>query len=308
MAVPPKEAIRRDSITNHGGARRRVAAGLAAGVMVAACIVGLSARAQFASGVNVVEVYVTATDQKGEPVTGLRKEDFVVRENGEPQEVTTFAEGEFPLAAAIALDRSFSMAKDRLAVAKSAARVFLGELRPSDESMIIGIGSEVEVIAPRSANRAAQYAALNKLDAFGTTSLHDAIIAALDAMQDAKGRRALVLLSDGDDRFSKASAADVLARARRSDVLIYPIALGRERPSLFAELASLTGGRSFHVREPKQLADTLTAVARELRHQYLLGYSPAKPIVQGQEEWRSIAVTVNRGTVRIRARDGYLAR
>ena len=273
-----------------------------------ALTLGLPARAQFASGVNVVEVYVTATDQAGQPVSGLTKEDFVVRENGEPQQVTTFAEGDFPLAAAIALDRSFSMAKDRLAVAKSAARVFLGELRPADESMIIGIGSEVEVIAPRSTDRAAQYTALNRLDAFGTTSLHDAIMTALDSMQDAKGRRALVLLSDGDDRFSKAKATDVLARARRSDVLIYPIALGRDRPSLFAELATLTGGRSFHVREPKQLADTLTSVARELRHQYLLGYSPAKPIVQGQEEWRSISVTVNRGTVRVRARDGYLAR
>ena len=275
---------------------------------LAAVTLGRPARAQFASGVNVVEVYVTATDPAGQPVSGLTKEDFMVRENGEPQQVTTFAEGDFPLAAAIALDRSFSMAKDRLAVAKSAARVFLGELRPADESMIIGIGSEVEVIAPRSTDRAAQYAALNRLDAFGTTSLHDAIMTALDSMQDAKGRRALVLLSDGDDRFSKAKVTDVLARARRSDVLIYPIALGRDRPSLFAELATLTGGRSFHVREPKQLADTLTSVARELRHQYLLGYSPAKPIVQGQEEWRSISVTVNRGTVSVRARDGYLAR
>ena len=256
---------------------------------------------------NVVEVYVTATDPAGEPVTGLTKDDFLVRENGEPQQVTTFSEGEFPLAAAIALDRSFSMAKNLLAVAKSAARVFLGELRPADESMIIGIGSQVEVIAPRSTDRAAQYAALNRLDAFGTTSLHDAIVSALDSMQDAKGRRALVLLSDGDDRFSNAKASEVLARARRSDVLIYPIALGRERPSLFAELAALTGGRSFHVREPKKLAETLTAVARELRHQYLLGYSPAKPIVPGQDEWRSIVVTVNRGTVRVRARDGYMA-
>jgi Ca-activated chloride channel homolog len=258
--------------------------------------------------VNVVEVYVTATDSAGEPVTGLTKDDFLVRENGEPQQVTTFSEGEFPLAAAIALDRSFSMAKNLLAVAKSAARVFLGELRPADESMIIGIGSQVEVIAPRSTDRAAQYAALNRLDAFGTTSLHDAIVSALDSMQDAKGRRALVLLSDGDDRFSNAKASEVLVRARRSDVLIYPIALGRERPSLFAELAALTGGRSFHVREPKKLAETLTAVARELRHQYLLGYSPAKPIVPGQDEWRSIVVTVNRGTVRVRARDGYVAR
>jgi Ca-activated chloride channel family protein len=73
-------------------------------------------------------------------------------------------------------------------------------------------------------------------------------------------------------------------------------------------MASLTGGRSFHVRDPKKLSETLSAVARELRHQYLLGYSPTKPIVKGNGEWRSISVTVNRGTVRIRARDGYVAK
>jgi Ca-activated chloride channel family protein len=280
----------------------------AAALLVAALGGGAVLTAQFTSSVNVVEVYVSVTDQAGEPVTDLTRESFDVRENGVPQQVTTFAAGEFPLAAAIALDRSFSMAGERLAVAKSAARVFLGELRPEDESLVIGIGSQVETIAPRSTDRRPQYEALTRLDAFGTTSLHDAIGAALDAMQEARGRRALVLLSDGDDRFSKATAADVLTRARRTDVLIYPVALGRTRPPLFAELASLTGGRSFHVREPKQLVETVRGIARELRHQYLLGYTPARPIVSGQEEWRSIAVTVKRPGVRVRARDGYLVK
>ena len=280
----------------------------ACGLALAGLSAGSLATAQFASRVNVVEVYASVTDRAGEPVTGLTREDFVLRENGALQEVTTFAAGEFPLTVALALDRSFSMASKRLAVATGAAGAFLGELRPTDESMVIAIGSEVEVVAPRSTDRAAQQAALARLDTFGTTSLHDAIVAALDAMEDAKGRRALVLLSDGDDRFSKATAADVLSRARRTDVLVYPIALGRTRPQLFAELAALTGGRSVHAREPKLLTDTLRAIARELRHQYLLGYSPAQPIVAGQEEWRSIAVTLKRPELRVRARDGYLAR
>lgn len=307
MAAPYSGKNPHDSTTNSVFGPRAWAFLTLAVVAGSGPITGPAPRAQFASGVSVVEVYATVTDPAGDPVPGLAREDFVVRENGEPQQVTTFAAGEFPLAAAIALDRSFSMA-GRLAVAKSAARVFLGELRPADESMIIGIGSEVEVVAPRSTDRAGQYAALNRLDTFGTTSLHDALVAAVDAMQDARGRRALVLLSDGDDRFSKASAADVLSRARRTDVLIYPVALGRARPSLFAELAALTGGRSFHVREPRQLADALRGIARELRHQYLLGYSPGRAIVPGQDEWRSITVAVNRPGVRVRARDGYLAK
>jgi Ca-activated chloride channel family protein len=303
MAAPYSGANRRDSITFRRPVLLAAAAGLAATTFLP-----VPATGQFSSGVSAVEVYASATGPDGQPVTNLTRDDFVLREDGQPQQVTTFFAGEFPLTAALAIDRSFSMAGSRLAVAKSAARVFLGELRPADESAIVAIGSEVEVVAPRSTDRAAQYAILTKLDAFGTTSLHDAIIEVLGAMEDAKGRRAVVLLSDGADRFSKASAADVLSRARRSDVLIYAVALGDARPPLFAELASLTGARSFHVRDPKQLSETLRSIAQELRHQYLLGYTPSKPITPGQETWRSIEVRVNRPDVRVRARDGYLAR
>jgi Ca-activated chloride channel homolog len=269
---------------------------------------GLSgfARQDYRSGVNVVEVYATVTDPSGEPIRGLAKGDFVVRENGEEQQVSTFAAGDFPLSVAVAIDRSFSMTGARLALAKSAARTFLGELRPADESMLIAIGSRMEVVAPLSLDRNAQFEKLSSLDPFGTTGLYDAIIAATDEIQSAKGRRALVLLSDGADKYSKSTASDALERARRSDVMMYPIALGRERPEVFAELATLTGGRSFHQRDPKQLTDTLRTIARELREQYLLGYSPSRPPGAGEQGWRSIEVTVSRPGARVRARDGYM--
>jgi Ca-activated chloride channel homolog len=263
---------------------------------------------QFTSAVNVVEVYATVTDEAGEPVDGLRKEDFVVREDGAVQQVSTFAAGEFPLSVALAIDRSFSMAGNRLASAKSAARIFLGELRETDESMLIAIGSRTEVLAPLSVNRPAQIHAVSALDAFGTTGLYDAVIAAIDAVQPARGRRALVLLSDGSDRYSTASFAQALARARSSDVMIYPVAFGRTRPAVFAELATLTGGRSFHVQDARALPDAMRAIAAELRHQYLLGYSPSKPLVAGRDEWRSISVSVERRGMRVRTRDGYLVR
>lgn len=264
--------------------------------------------AQFTSGVNAVEVYATVTDAKGAPVTGLAKEDFTVRENGGVQQVSTFAAGQFPLSVAVAVDRSFSMTGDRLASARSAARIFLGELRPDDESMVIAIGSNSEVIAPLSNDRASQQDALARIDSFGTTGLYDSIIAAIDAIQQARGRRALVLLSDGSDRYSTATAADALARARAADVLVYPIAFGRTRPAVFAELATLTGGRSYHIQDARRLPATVRAIAGELRQQYLLGYSPSKTIAPGSNEWRSIAVTVHRPGVTVRARDGYLAK
>ena len=125
-----------------------------AGTIAAASLLtcAAAAPAQFTSAVNVVEVYATVRNAKG-PVTGLSRGDFVVRENGELQQVSTFAAGEFPLSVAIAVDRSFSMAGGRLATARSAARVFLGELRPADESMVMAIGSTTEVVAPLSTDR-----------------------------------------------------------------------------------------------------------------------------------------------------------
>ena len=267
-----------------------------------------AAEPQFTSGVNVVEVYAAVTDAKGNPVTGLRREDFTVLEDGRSQEVSAFAEGDFPLSVALALDRSFSMGAKQLPSAIGAARTFLGELRPQDQSMIVGIGSEIEVLAPLSTERAEQQRVLATVTPWGTTGLHDAIIEAIDAVQTAKGRRALVLLSDGSDRYSKASASAALDRARRSDVMIYPVAFGRERPALFAELASLTGGRSFQPRDAAQLDTTMRTIANELRHQYLLGYTPSRPIVAGDDQWRSIAVRVTRADATVRARDGYLAK
>lgn len=272
-------------------------------------LAGLAALAvpQFTSSVNQVEIYASVTDTAGRPVQGLTAADFEVREDGVIQQVGVFAEADFPLAAAVAVDASFSMAGERLAVAKSAARIFLGALRDTDQAMLMSIGGTADVIAPLSADRAAQYRALNGLSAWGTTSLHDAVIDAIDKLQPASGRRALVLLSDGDDRYSAASAEDVIARARQADVMIYPVALGRELPPLFTRLAQLSGGRAYHQRDTRRLPDTLRSIADELRRQYLIGYTPSRPIVPGETGWRDIDLRVRRAGLTVRARDGYHA-
>jgi Ca-activated chloride channel family protein len=272
------------------------------------CLAGATvASGQFSSQVNLVEVYATVTDSAGHVVPDLSRDDFEVLEDGERQAVSTFTAGEFPLSVAVALDRSFSMRGAPLAAAKSAARLFLGELRTADQAMVVAIGSEIETVAPLSTDRQAQYAAIESLDRWGTTSLHDAVVASIDSIQPTEGRRALILLSDGDDRYSKATQADVLAHARQSDVMVYPIALGERRPPLFAELAALTGGRSAFVRDVRTLPETLKNVAAELRHQYLLGYTPSRPL-DDHGEWRSITVKVRKPGLEVRARDGYLVK
>jgi Ca-activated chloride channel family protein len=276
-------------------------------VTVASARAGSRPTGQFASGVSLVEVYASVFDSKGQPVTGLTVDDFRVSEDGEPQRITTFAAGEFPLSVAIGIDRSFSMAGQRLALAKAAARTFLDALRPDDQVMVLAVGSEASIVAPLSPDRAAARAAIDALEPWGTTPLHDATVAALDAIQPAKGRRALVLISDGSDRYSRTTAPELLDEVRRRDVLIYPIAIGGARPAIFAELSTATGGRTLFVKDPRELQSGLATIARDLRLQYLLGYTPSRP-PSAQPEWRAIQLQVARPNVRVRARDGYYSR
>src|SRR5689334_20919702 len=136
-----------DSTTSSESWRLRVLSLALAAVLGMAVVSGRTP--QFTSGVNVVEVYAAVSDRDGKPVTGLTREDFTVVEDGQPQTISTFTEGDFPLSVAVAVDRSFSMT-NRIALEQSAAQTFLEALRPSDESMLVTIGSEVETAAPLS--------------------------------------------------------------------------------------------------------------------------------------------------------------
>lgn len=265
--------------------------------------------AQFTSSTTAVEVYVSVTEATGRPLTGLTPDDFEVLEDGTPQKIGAFAAGEFPLRVAVAIDRSFSMAGEPLRASKRGARAFLSALRPDDESVILGIGSKVGMVAEHTRSREWQAAAVDALDAWGTTPLHDAVMQAVDATDAAKGRRAVVIVSDGDDRYSETPGSTVVERARRANVLIYPVALGKTRPVLFEELATVTGGQSFHVRDSRRLEETLRTIADDLHHQYLLGYTPSRAFTpEARNEWRRITVRVKRPGVTVRARDGYYVR
>ncbi len=261
------------------------------------------ASAQFRAGVDLVEVYATVTDVRGEPVVGLTKADFVVEEDGTPRDIGTFSAGDFPLALAIGIDRSFSMSQAALTRVAAAVRGLLTTLRRDDEAMLVGIGSQTEVLAPLSRDRETALAALDHLEPWGTTPLYDATLSAVDAIESASGRRALILLSDGTDRYSETTPARLLDRVRQKDVLIYPITLAKKPSPIFAEMATVSGGRSFQVAEMNALPATLATIAKELRFQYLLGYVPAPNARAG---WRSIHVAVRQPNVRVRARDGYV--
>jgi Ca-activated chloride channel family protein len=132
----------------------------------------LQARPQFSTGVTQVEVYATVTDENGHPIKGLQAGDFTVLENGVPQEVTTFIDGNFPAAVALAIDRSFSMQGAPLNVARTAGRVFVASLKPADRVMLISISGNVEVLSPLSRDREPLLQALGALDPWSSTSLN----------------------------------------------------------------------------------------------------------------------------------------
>ena len=270
----------------------------------------LAANVQFSSRVTLVEVYATVTDAGGRPVSGLTRGDFRVLDAGEPCDIEVFAASDFPLSVAVALDRSWSMAGERLEQARAAAGEFLRQLRDQDESMLIGISSEVETLAPLSRDRAVQHAAIEGLAPWGSTRLHDALLDAMARIEVAQGRRALVVLSDGEDRGSRATAAQVADRARRTPVLIYPVSISRRNSSLLAQMAAFTGGRAFWLRGPDGLGETFSAIAQELRQQYLLGYRPPGSSSSSSPQasaWRRITVEIPGRPLRVKARPGYYA-
>jgi Ca-activated chloride channel family protein len=274
---------------------------LAGGTLATRAVAG-----QFASGVRIIEVYATVTSARGEPVKGLTQDQFAVFEDGVEQQIATFAAGNFGLTLAIAVDRSWSMAGEPLALAKAAAATILDALQSQDQSTVIAISGQVETVAPLSADARPAREAVERLDPWSTTALHDAIVVAIERVQGGTGRRALVLLSDAGDRYSRRTVDEVLDAARRSDVLIYPVAIGRHTSTLFPELASLTGGRSFQVRKRDDAEATARTIVTELHDQYLLGYTPRRPASEGVGQWRSVRVEVKAPDVRVRARDGYM--
>jgi VWFA-related protein len=276
----------------------------------ALAVLGLASarpRAQFAAGVQMVEVYATATRPDGSPASGLGAGDFEVLEDGVPQQVSAFAAGEFPLTVALGVDRSWSMAGEPLRLAIRASQAFLRGLRPADRSMLWAVADGAELLAPVDSSRESQLRALAQLTPWSTTALRDAVVVALDRLDPEPGRQALVLFTDGEDRYSRTPPADLLSRVRRSHALVYSVSVGKTRPAILAEMAAVSGGRSLHARDVRGLEPALAAIASELGHQYLLGYVPA-PRQETEPRWRSITVRVKpaAGSVRVRARDGYV--
>jgi VWFA-related protein len=238
--------------------------------------------------VELVELYATVTDRDGNLVEGLGAADFEVLDNGRPQRISKFEMvRELPLTLGLVLDTSGSM-REALGEAKSAASEFLESvMTPKDRCFAVGFAGRPALLMPLTSDATAVDVSFRDLPALGDTALHDALVYSLYQYRGVRGRRAMVLLSDGDDTASLVPWADVMTYAQRAGVSIYTIGLGIGPGSLairdkLKDLATETGGRTFFVEKAAELAGVYEQIERELRSQYLLAFSPDPPALEGE--------------------------
>jgi len=260
---------------------------------------------------NLVVLNVTATNGNGGYVHGLEGANFKVYEDGQEQRITIFSREETPFAVALLLDVSGSM-EGRVSMARSAAIRFLDGLRADDTAAVYSFHRKVEQVQEFSQSRDLSPVAY-QLSAKGETALHDAIVrAANDLGSRPEKRRAIVVLSDGADNRSEASADKALAVALAVNATIYTVDMS-DRPTgshnstpaagTLRDFATKSGGRFIPTPGGKALRDAFGEILEELSNQYTIGYRPSNRAHDGR--WRSIEVKIDRPEVKTRARRGY---
>jgi Ca-activated chloride channel family protein len=258
---------------------------------------------------DLVVLNVTATDAKGEYVHGLKRGDFKVFEDGREQQLTNFGVEETPFAAALLLDISGSM-EGRVSLARSAAIRFLDGLREDDVAAVYSFHSQVERVQEFSHERDLTPRAFG-LNAKGMTVLNDAIVrAATDLAWRPEKRRAILVLSDGEDTHSTGSADKALSAALAANATIYTVDMADRRGSSPASsagalrnFATKSGGRYVSTPGGQELREAFAEIVEELSNQYTLGYRPSNHERDGR--WRAVEVKVARPEVSARTRRGY---
>ncbi|HYP01641.1 MAG TPA: VWA domain-containing protein [Pyrinomonadaceae bacterium] len=260
---------------------------------------------------DLVVLNVTATNEGGAYVHGLERGNFKVYEDGKEQRITNFSREETPFAAALLLDVSGSM-EGRVSMARSAAIRFLDGLRPEDTAAVYSFHRKVEQVQDFSHSRDLSPVAYG-LNAKGETVLHDAIQrASVDLASRAEKRRAIIVLSDGADTRSEASADKALNAALAANATIYTVDMSEQVPGVqksfpaagvLREYASKSGGRFVPTPGGKALRDAFGEILEELSNQYTIGYRPTNRAHDGR--WRSIEVKIDRPEVKARTRRGY---
>jgi VWFA-related protein len=268
--------------------------------------------------VTRVSMLFTVTDKKGRFVTDLEKDDFQVFERSKPQDILEFnAESDLPLRLGILIDASNSI-RERFKFEQEAAITFINTaIRPSqDRAMVVAFDTSHELVTDLTGDLGALARGVRNLRPGGGTALYDAIFyACRDKLQQDqprhKFRRAMILVSDGDDNASHYSRDQALEMAQKADVVIYAISTNISRiqtdgDKVLKYFTSETGGQAFFPFKVEDLDQSFENIANELRHQYNLAYRPEPLRTDGQFHEVDLKVKGRKDLV-VRARKGYYA-
>jgi VWFA-related protein len=294
-----------------------------AGIVFLSALVCMTGTAQepaapiFKSQSDIVQLHVNVFDNKSDAVPALTKENFLIFEDGRNQEITFFSGEDVPVAVGLVIDNSSSMiAKGRMVVA--GAMAFADSSHPEDELFTVHFNEHVRFGLPQqfefTPSRPLLRGVLSALRPGGKTALHDAVIAALDHVEKANHQKHVVIvLSDGDDNASSHERNEMYERARRSDAIIYAVAVNDPRtggdgdPRVLRRLAEIGGGLAYFPKSEEQTVAAFTEIAENIRRGYSIGYVPTNTARDGR--WRQVKVMVRAPGKKLsaRCRDGYLA-
>jgi len=268
---------------------------------------------------DLVTLTLTVTDLYGRYVSALTKDAFTVMDNNKEQEITFFSDSDAPISVGIIFDVSGSMSGDKIKKARTALERFVASSHPSDEYFLIAFNSRAELLMDRTRNAEAVLQKLQLIKPTSNTALYDAVFLGLERVtRGSHQKRALMIISDGQDNASRYNVGEVRRLMKESDVVTYGIGildrgdagqLGMQGQAFLDELASVSGGKSFYPTSAIEMDEIFERIAIELRNQYSVGYTPTDFKPDGK--WRKVRVKVKppRGLPRltVRSREGYYA-
>jgi len=282
--------------------------------------------------VDLVDLYMTATNQKGSFVTDLRAGELTVEEDGIIQTITSFTNfaydaHEVPLTLAMIIDTSGSMADEvgdvwKIEIARNASLLLLDELKPQDKSMVVSF-DEIPVISALTSDKKRTQEIVQQIRVrFSYTALYDALSQVIDETNRGYGRKILLICSDGNDNISKATLDSVQKKLANSpDIAVIALGTGSYQSSLkwsggtleyiqgrevLKQLANSSGGYAFFPTTLKEVEKVRELMRGFLRSQYSLAYKPSNQKMDGS--WREIKIVCKRKDLKLRYRNGYYAR
>ena len=269
---------------------------------------------------DLITFTVTVTDLYGRFVSGLSKNAFSIFDDKQQQEITFFSDDDSPVSVGVIFDVSGSMSGDKVRRARDALAHFIQTSHDRDEYFLIAFNSRAQLLMDRTRDGNSVLDKLTFVQTKNNTALYDACYLGVERVQrGTHAKRALLLISDGQDNNSRYTFNELRRVLKESDVVLYAIgilggsdvgsSLGMEGQSILDELAGVSGGKAFYPRGPAEMDDIFEQIALELRHQYSIGYRPGNFVNDGKWHKIKVKLTPPRGLPRLfpRYKEGYFA-